>query len=274
MAKAGFLSKLVLLQRCAGSVAATLLSLVCLWLAAPAQLLGDAGLATLDALPVADQYRQLNLALMVAEGANQAFVAQLLPAQDDAAAGQAQNLPILEVEDFQTPLNRIVDQQALIAEAVRTFAFVLARRDDMVKKLAQLAADEPAQVAAVDLIELAEDAIIVRSALSGSIEYMARDDPALAPNLESYQNGTLYLRNVMEYWKFDRELAAITDDAMQDTGGRMEAYQRMLEEEPNMLGFKQHLQAIEEIYRNTRGRTVKPKELENKKLIDEESQVH
>jgi len=48
----------------------------------------------------------------------------------------------------------------------------------------------------------------------------------------------------------------------------------MLEDEPNLMGFKQHLQAVEEIYRNTQPLKVKPKDLESKELIDEESQVH
>jgi hypothetical protein len=107
------------------------------------------------------------------------------------------------------------------------------------------------------------------------MEYLAKDgDHALAGSLETYQNRTLYLRNVMEYWKFGQELGAITDNAMKDTGGRMDAYQRMLEDEPNLLGFKQHLQAVEEIYRKPLGRKVKPPDLETKELIEAESQVH
>jgi len=47
----------------------------------------------------------------------------------------------------------------------------------------------------------------------------------------------------------------------------------MLEDEPNFLGFKQHLQAVEEIYKNTQPRKVDKKDLESKELINEESQV-
>jgi hypothetical protein len=127
----------------------------------------------------------------------------------------------------------------------------------------------------VDLVQLAEDAIIVRTALAGSIEYLAKDGhPELTDKLKVYRNATVYLRNVMEYWKFDRELSAITANAMKNTGGKMAAYQRMLEDEPNLQGFKQHLQAVEEIYKKASEHKVKPPDLKTKKLIEEEAKVH
>ncbi len=246
-----------------------------IWLVSLAPALSDMSLAALDDLSAADKYRQLNLILMVSEGIDAAFVAQLLPQPTGEVGAQPEPLPQLKVEDFQTPLNRIVDQRAMITQAARLFRFTLDNKTNITSALEEIAAAEPGQIAQVDLIQLAEDAIIIRSALSGSIEYLAKEgDPAWAGYLQTYQNRTLYLRNVMEYWKFDQELAAITDDAMEDTGGRMQAYQRMLEAEPNLLGFKQHLQAIEEIYKNTHPRKIKPRELESKELIDEESQVH
>jgi hypothetical protein len=245
-----------------------------LWLVSLAPAWSGMNLAALDDLSAADKYRQLNLILMVSEGVDAAFVAQLLPQPTAEAGDQLEPLPQLKVEDFQTPLNRIVDQRAMITQAARLFRFTLDNKANIMHAMEELAAAEPGQIAQVDLIQLAEDAIIIRSALSGSIEYLATEgNPAWAGYLQTYQNRTLYLRNVMEYWKFDQELASITNDAMEDTGGRMEAYQRMLEAEPNLLGFKQHLQAIEAIYKNTQPRKIKPRELESKELIDEESQV-
>jgi hypothetical protein len=54
----------------------------------------------------------------------------------------------------------------------------------------------------------------------------------------------------------------------------MAAYQRMLDDEPNLEGFKQHLQAVEAIYRNTQPLKVKKKDLESTDLIEEESKIH
>jgi len=236
---------------------------------------GDAALSAFDDLADAEKYRQLNLIWMVSEGIDAAFLQALLPERSGTERAPPEPLPRLDVDDFQTPLNRIVDQHAMIARAAHVFRFALENSADITRALNEIAASDPIQVAQVDLIQLAEDAIIIRSALAGSMEYLSKNgEPALAADLETYQNRTVYLRNTMEYWKFDKELGAITDNAMADTGGRMEAYQRMLEDEPNMLGFKEHLQAVEEIYRNTRPLKVNPKDLESEELIDKESQVH
>ncbi len=274
MEKAEILSTDAALQHAAGPVPAKLLCLSCLLLLCLASARGDLSLAALDDLSIADQYRQLNLILMVSEGIEPAFLAQLLPQATAEANAVPESVPRLELDDFQTPLNRIVDQRAMITKAAHLFRFALNNRADIMLALTDMAAANPEQVAQVDLIQLAEDAIIVRSALAGSIEYLAKQgDPAMADNLDIYQNRTLYLRNVMEYWKFGQELDAITEDAMADTGGKMAAYQRMLEAEPNLMGFTEHLQAVEEIYKKTNGLKVNPRDLESKELIDQESQV-
>jgi len=246
-----------------------------LWLVALAPALGEVNLAALGDLSDADKYRQLNLIQMVSEGVDEAFLEQLLPQSTTEEHTPPEPMPRLNIDDFQTPLNRIVDQRAMISHAAHLFRFALDNEAGITKAAAEIADSDPAQVAQVDLVQLAEDAIIVRTALAGSIEYLAIDGhPSLANKLEVYRNATIYLRNVMEYWKFDRDLNAITENAMKNTGGKMAAYQRMLEDEPNLQGFKQHLQAVEEIYKKTSGRKVKPPDLETKKLIEEESKVH
>lgn len=272
MEKAAILNRGPALQRRAGYLLVRMLVFGSLWFLALAPAWSAMSLAALDDLPVADKYRQLNLILMVSEGIGESFVEQLLPRKPEETTAAKENMPHLEIDDFQTPLNRIVDQRAMITQAAHVFRFALENRVDIQLAMAELAASDPTEVSQVNLIQLAEDAIIIRSALAGSIEYLAgQGDPAMAAHLETYQLRTIYLRNVMEYWKFDQELDAITDDAMKDTGGRMAAYQRMLEDEPNLLGFKQHLQAVERIYRNTRPLKVNPKDLESKDLIEQES---
>ena len=275
METAEILTTVQRIKAMAGRMAASSLVTCSLWLAAVVPALGQLNLAAMADLPDADKYRQLNLMLMVSEGVDEAFLAQLPHPQTAESESANGTMPRLEMEDFQTPLNRIVDQSEMITKATGLFRFVLDNQPDIQRAIREIAASDPEQVAQVDLIQLAEDAIIIRSALSGSIEYLApEDDPAMAANLATYRERTVYLRNVMEYWKFDQELVAITENAIKDTGGRLAAYQRMLEDEPNLMGFKQHLQAVEEIYRNTRSLRVNPKDLESNDLIKQESQVH
>jgi hypothetical protein len=240
------------------------------------QVHGSSKLAALDQLTPIDQYRQLNLILMVSEGAEKPFLQRLQalsPVADEISSSSAP-LPLLQVDDFQTPLNRIVDQKATMANAARLFQFANDNEDSIQLKLAELTAATPQEVMQLDMIQLAEDAIIIRTALTGSIEYqVANSDPVMSDYLQTYKDETVHLRNVMEYWSFDQELATITSEAMDDTGGRMESYQRMLEDEPNLDTLKQHLQAVELIYEQITGRKRKVDKIPHDKLILQESQV-
>ena len=237
---------------------------------------GTGAMPGLDELPPAEKYRQLNLVLMVSEGIEPAFLNHLLaqPAGDSLDLPTTDEFPLIDVDAFQTQLNRIVDQAALIRNAARVFQFEQDNRAAIVQAMDEVVAAYPAAAASIDLIALAEDAIIVRTALSGSLEYLAGSgDAPLAGYVKTYQNRTLYLRNVMEFWEFNQELAALTDEAMDETGGRMAAYQRMLEDEPAMDSFEQHLQAVEHIYWQSRGGKGKPPKIPGDELIEAESEV-
>ena len=253
------------------------LPLLLLWLFCFHNAWADTALSALDTLPPAEQYRQLNLTVMVSAGMAPELLDYLQaqsPGAGDAAVGQ-EVLPLLGIDDFQTPLNRIVNPGAMLADAAQLMRIAKAQDATIMKRMAEVAETHPDEIAAVDLIQLAEDAIIIRTSLAGSMGYALADaGPAVAGHVQAYENETVHLRNVMEFWKFDQELAAITEDAMQDTGGRMDAYQRMLEEGPALDGFQQHLNAIELIYRQTRKKSkVKPPDTVNDALIEEQSKV-
>jgi hypothetical protein len=235
--------------------------------------LSSGGLAELTA---AEQYRQYNLLVMVAEGMDPAFVDELQSAGPRQLEADENLFPQIKVDDYQTPLNRIVDQNALIANALGVIRFVQANRASILSALDTIAKTQPGAVAEVNLVELAEDAIIVRTALSNALEYRDGGDSDATGEayLQAYHAKTVYLRNVMEYWAFSEELDSITEDAMDSTGGRMEAYQRLLEDEPAMDSFKQHLDAVENIYWLARNKKGKPPKLPGDELIDSEAKVH
>lgn len=233
----------------------------------------------LSELTAAEQYRQYNLVLMVAEGTDPAFLQELQSSgqylSQPQAAADANRFPQIKVDDFQTPLNRIVDQDALVANALTVIRFVQDNRKSILGAVEKIAKTQPDAVAEVNLVELAEDAIIVRTAISSALEYQGKGKGSTgAAYLQAYQAKTIYLRNVMEYWAFSEELDAITDDALDATGGRMEAYQRLVEDEPAMDSFKQHLQAVENIYWLARNKKGKPPKLPGDELIDSEAKVH
>ncbi|MGH8034514.1 MAG: hypothetical protein ACREO9_04760, partial [Lysobacterales bacterium] len=189
-----------------------------------------------------------------------------------ASAGE---FPLMDVDAFQTPLNRIVDQAAMVRNAALVFRYDQQNHAAILSAIEDLVRAHATEAASIDLVALAEDAIIVRTALTGSIEYLPDSRaPPVAGYLQAYQNRTIYLRNVMEFWEFNQELAALTDEAMDEAGGRMAAYQRMLEDEPASDTFTHHLQAVEQIYWQTRNGKGKAPKIPGDELIQEESKVH
>lgn len=221
----------------------------------------------------AEQYRQLNLIVMISEGVEAPFLKQLQSATgQDVVVAKRNQQPQINPDDFQSPLNRIVDQRELIGEASWIFKYALDNNETISNELDSLAKNNPNSIASVDLVPLAEDAILIRTALSGSIENLAQQEyEAMLPSLMAYQNRTVYLRNVMEYWKFDAELTAITNEAMDQTGGRMDAYQRLLEDQPNLRSFRRHLQSVENIYRKSKDQKRDTPEQVGDALIEEEA---
>ena len=50
-------------------------------------------------------------------------------------------------------------------------------------------------------------------------------------HLDNYRIQTIRIRNVMEYELFNEELARLTEEAIDSVGGKLDAYQRMFDEE-------------------------------------------
>jgi hypothetical protein len=63
------------------------------------------------------------------------------------------------------------------------------------------------------------------------------EEAELKKRVDAFRTQTIYLRNMMEYNIFQEELAQITNDAIIDLGGRLDAYERMFQEEidPELL---------------------------------------
>ena len=242
----------------------------------------DAPLSDIDALTPAEQYRQLNLAVMISAGATPELL-DFMQARDPSADGgiPAGRLPVVNIDDFLTPLNRIVNPDETLTKAARYMRVAQAQDAAIMHRMAEVAATHEEEIAVVNLVQLAEDAIIIRTSLAGSMGYASANagagtdsGSAMGEQLAAFEHETVRLRNQMEYWKFDQELATITRDAMKDTGGRMDAYQRLLEEGPDSDGFEHHLKTIERIYKETRKRTRgKKPDTVNDKLIEEHGRV-
>ena len=99
-------------------------------------------------------------------------------------------------------------------------------------RMTQITQANPILISMVDVNAIAADAIIIRTAIADSIEYSKSiDAPDSAERLQAFRDQTIYLRNMMEYNEFQEELTAITNQAIIDLGGRLDAYQRMFDED-------------------------------------------
>ena len=184
--------------------------------------------ASIDELPAGDRYRQLSLLMLITGGTDPALLELLQPVIER----QGETDPLdLSLDDFVTPLIRIVDRETILASAARMFRFAHENSEEIQRRLTQIAREHPILVSMVDVNEMAADAIIIRNSIADTIEYTGSIDPAQAEaRLEAFRAQTVYLRNMMEFNEFQDELAQITDEAIVDLGGRLDAYQRMFSE--------------------------------------------
>ncbi len=182
----------------------------------------------LEGLPPGDQYRQLSLLMLITGGTDPALFELLQPVIER----QADDDPLdLELDDFVTPLIRIVDRDTILASAARMFRFAQGNSAEIQQRLTAIARDNPILVSMVDVNEMAADAIIIRNSIADTIEYAESVDPGqVESRLEAFRAQTVYLRNMMEFNQFQDELNEITDEAIVDLGGRLDAYQRMFSE--------------------------------------------
>ena len=126
----------------------------------------------------------------------------------------------------------------------------------------------PILISMVDVNEITSDAIIIRNSIADSIEYSdAIDDPDSAVQLQAFRGQTIYLRNMMEYNIFQQELAEITNQAILDLGGRLDAYQRMFDEDVDPDLIKRRVESAEIMNEQTGNRYEDQAMMRNTELL-------
>jgi len=201
----------------------------------------------LDNLPPGEQYRQLSLILLISGGADPALLKSLAPQNSTG-----QNTSTFSPDDYKTPLIRIVDQESMLSGAAFLLRFAQESGDEIKASLAAINSSNPVLTSMVDMNAITEDAIIIRNAIADSIGYSSfADDEAIAVHLQNYRIQTIRIRNIMEYELFDKELTRLTEEAIHSVGGKLDAYQRMFDEEVDSKEFDRQFDAAEYIYNRT-----------------------
>ncbi len=204
---------------------------------------GDTQMETFDSLPPGEQYRQLSLVLLISGDANPGLVDTLLPFTRDSAQSK------FDPDDYKTPLARIVDQQSMLAGAVFLLQFARDSHAEILSKLASLIRDNPVLISMLDVHAMTEDAIIIRNAIADSISYAnTSENPSLTAQVLGYRTQTIHLRNMLEYELFSAELKKITHEAILTLGGKLDAYQRMFDEEVDTKEHTRNFDAAQFIF--------------------------
>lgn len=213
-------------------------------------------LQAVDALPPAEQHRQLSLMLLVTAGVDEALMATIAQrlgsteqqASTDAADGQASGTSAtFDTERYTSPLARIVDQASLLAGAEQLFRFTLDHQGDIRTRLDGLERSDSGLASPQVLADLTEDTILIRQAIADSLRAVAADEAA-ADAEQRYRAQTVVLRNSLEFTQFKAELDALTGQAIASVGGRLDAYQRMFDVETNTGVLDRRIRSAELIY--------------------------
>ena len=202
----------------------------------------------ISVLPPGEQYRQLSLIMMISGGAAPALVSAM-EAQTNSQSATNSNI---SPDDYKTPLIRIVDQESMLSGAAYLLRFARESEPEIMVRLTAINEDNPILISMVNLDDITEDAIIIRNAIADAIGYSSLvNDATIAAQLEIYRSKTIRIRNVMEYEQFDQELDRLTQQAILSVGGKLDAYQRMFDEEVDSKEFDRQFDAADYIFNRT-----------------------
>ncbi len=203
----------------------------------------------IDTLPPGEQYRQLSLILLISGGVDPALLDALATVDDVNQGGPVASF---SPDDYKTPLLRIVDQDSMLKGAVFLLRFARESSAEIEARLTTINSNNPVLVSMVDMNAITEDAIIIRNAIADAIGYSnLADEKNVAALLENYRVRTLRIRNIMEFELFDEELDRLTEEAIASVGGKLDAYQRMFDEEVDSKALDRQFDAAQYIFNRT-----------------------
>lgn len=212
-------------------------------------------LGAISQLPPGEQYRQLSLLLLLANGADAELLEFLAVEQGTGVASLGDTAQALQ--QYPTPLARIADPGSMLRGAGEMMHFAQQNRVAIEQELERIRQTWPILVSMIDMDTVLEDAIIIRSAVADSLQYQhteAGDAAVSDTSLLAYRGETLRQRNAMEYLQFQQELDGITDTALDDLSYKLDAFQRMADDEMDPELLRERIEAAEDMNEETRQR--------------------
>lgn len=194
-----------------------------------------------------ERYWQLRFALALTDGVDEEIL-NALEAQFGPPDGTLPEIP--DLASYEGAGYRIASSNSILKALADLSAFRQVAGDDMQAELSALEREYPHLPDALNEEILAEEVLIVRSAILDSLETLAQEDPAFdAGNLAAYREGTLRARNELEYLVFAQDMDALADRSIIDTTGRLDAFHRMLDDNEDAVFLRERILAAEEMNR-------------------------
>lgn len=156
---------------------------------------------------------------------------------------------IPDLATFQGAGYRIASAESILAGLSDLAAFRQAAGPDLDAERRRIEATSPAVVAGMDEELLAEEILLVRSAILDSLELMAANGAWSGEVNAGYQAGTVRARNELEYLVFAQEMDALADGAIDESAGRLDAFHRLLDDTEDTAFLRERILAAEEMNR-------------------------
>lgn len=201
---------------------------------------------TADMRPPGERYGQTRLLLGVTEGISPELLAAL-ERRYGLPDGEVPAVP--ELAAYQGAGYRIASAESILDAMTDLAAYRQKAEDELRADLAAIEADHPELVNALDEELLAEEILIVRSAVLDGLEAVAMTAEWPDAWIDPYRTGTLRARNALEYVVFARDMDALADHAIGETTGRLDAFHRLMDDNADMEFMRERIFAAEEMNR-------------------------
>lgn len=194
-----------------------------------------------------ERYWQLRFALALTEGIDEQLLAAL-EGEFGPPDGTVPDIPDLAA--YQGAGYRVASSNSILKALTDLAALRAVAGELLLSELEELESSYPERIAALSEELLAEEILIVRSAVLDSLESLAVSNPDFRDaELAPYREGTLRARNELEYVVFAQDMDALADRSIEDTTGRLDAFHRMLNDNQDAVFLRERILATEEMNR-------------------------
>lgn len=198
------------------------------------------------ALPPGERYWQLRFLEGITADVDEELL-QALEARYGAPDGEIPTIP--DLATYQGAGYRIASAESILESLSDLAAFQHAAASDLAAEWREIEASSPTLVSEIDPVLLAEEILLVRTAVLDSLELMAANGAWPEATNAAYRTGTVRARNELEYRVFAQDMDDLAAGAINESVGRLDAFHRMLDDTEDTAFLRERILASEEMNR-------------------------